>query len=516
MLLKHKENFIIPFIYQSTYEEVCKQIKDDNYFSKIDELKETELHAFINRRFWQEENGHCEIYRVNANRGRDALVSLYDTKQDTDIHISDIRFYIFKSGIMFTVISAEYTRGAQGLSVDAVEEINAALKDLYTHKNRFLLFDKNLKLTQKLDAKVFENHYGYLTKCNVPDDMGKQKIMLTSVVKSKDEILVEAEVELFRDKQTGAFIDFEDGFFAPVKNKASMIKCYRQGDYSLADIVQTVNSHLGILFSDYFSGSSNTALPKKAVVFNMHVVKKKDTADLREHLFHLAHGYSHSYKCPKEEGHIVSAFDNSYWNVTREGVANINMVDEADGDKFLLQYFDGKFDSVYLWIYLLVLHQYYGLQYFTCKLLKVYQESLIIERNDTKKEYHKLLGQMEEIKNNGDLFLLEYTFADISQISHQNDIYAHISEVYNIKGLIEDYSTNAEICDKILAKKQQKALQKKVNFIAAVTTFFTLFTSVTQTVMGLFELGGTFSFVLRVLLGIAGIGLVVIGLMKNK
>lgn len=515
MVLRHKENFIVPFIYKDNYEELCNNINGNEYFRKIEELKETELHAFINRRFWQEDNGHCAVFLVNANCGRDALISLYDTEQDLDIKISDIRLYIFKSGIMFMVISAEYTRGKSGFSLYAAEETNAALKDLYTHKGRFVRFDKNLRLVQNLDENIFDNVFGELEKIGTKDENGIQKITLTLKKSAKEEIRVENSVALFKNKDTGEFIDFENGLFAPVKSKANMIKCYKKGDVSLACVIDTVLSKINIKELDsYFESSDNNKLPKKAVVFNLHVLDNDKQFDVKEQLFYLAHGYTHSYKYSKSGENIISTFDNSYWKITREGAANMNLIESED--HFLHHEFENKFDTIYLWILLLVLHQYYGLQYFTCELLKIYQKSLQEEKKNKKKEFSQYLADMERIKNKGDLFLLQYSFADISQISHQNDIYTHICNVYNIKGLISDYKTNADICGKVLEQKRQKSLQSKVTFLARISTFFTLFTAITQTTMGLVELGSTFSLVLRILLGIAGIGLVVIGLFKNK
>lgn len=516
MLLRHREKFIIPLIYQNTYKDVCTQLKNNQCFRAVKELQETELHAFINRRFWQEETGHCEVFAIDANYGRDVLLTLYDTEQNIDVEFIDIRFYVFQSGIMFLVVSAVYQNGKDGVSLYAAEETNAALKDLYVHKKRFLVYDKNLRLEEAPEGALFQNTYGCLKKNGTADDNGRLQITLSSNEKAKEKLSVNTCVQLFKNKDTGEFITFEDGYFVPVKNKNNMIKCYRQEEFCLLTVCEKVVGKLDISFGDYFAGSKNGVFPKKAVIFNMHVLENEKELSVKEQLFYLAHGYTHSYKYAGEADAVFSAFDNSYWKITREGVANINLIEMADGDKFLYQEFENRFDTIYLWIFLLVLHQYYGLQYFTCRLLLVYQESLRVEKENAGKEYARLLGQMEEIKSNGDLFLLEYTFADISQISHQNDIYAQFCKVYNVKGLIEDYKTNAGICDKILEKKRQKSLQKRVNFIAVISTFFTLFTAITQTFMGLFEIGTTFSYILRVLLGVAGIGLVVIGLLKNK
>lgn len=515
MLLKHREKFIIPLIYENEYEELCSQIKSNSYFRAVKELKETELHAFINRRFWQDENGHCEIYSVDANHGKDVLLSLYDTEQNISIKLEDIRFYIFKSGIMFMTISAEYTGNGEEVSLYAAEEVNAALKDLYVHKERFLVFDKNIKLAKEKEETETLYACGYLKKGKAADENGRQIVYLAPDTKFKQDDIIEREAVLFVNSETGEYIGFEEGFFVTVKNKTDMIKCYRQGDFSLIDIFEKVTARLKIRFNDYFAGGSHSVLPKKAIVFNMHVLNREYKEDIKEQLFYLAHGYTHNYRYVEGQEHVLTTFDNSFWQVAREGAANINLIEQADSKQFLYQEFENRFNTIYLWILLLVLHQYYGLQYFNCKLLRIYQESLLIDKIEKKKEYTKLLKQMEAVKNEGDLFMLQYVFVDISQITHQNDIYNHIFEVYNIKGLLEDYKTNAEICDKLLAKKQQKALQKKVNFIAAISTFFTLFTAVTQTFTDLFEVGSTAAFVLKILLGIAGLGLVIIGLIKK-
>lgn len=526
MLLKQSENFIVPFIYENTYEDICTQMKNDKYFSEIKELKETELHAFINRRFWQEQNGHCGIFCVDENFGKDVLLSLYDTKQNIEVEITAVKFFVFKSGIMFLVISANYSYNKGDVSLYAAEETNNTLKNLYLQKKRFVLLDKKYKMEKAIDENLFNDDFLSLEKVGTETD-GLQKIKISGTSSEVDEngnytgkkLDIENEVEVLK-KISGTetyHIDLEECSY--VKIKGDVIKCYKQGDFCLKQIWETINKRLNIQYSNYLASSKKTTFPKKAVVFNMHVLDNDSKIDVSEQLFYLSHGYSHSYKYPEERADAVTTFANSFWKVTREGIANINLIDKGEEKHFLLQDFAPKFDTVYLWIFLLVLHQYYGLQYFTCKLLQIYQESLQIEKSGNKKEYKGLLEQMEEIKNDGDLFLLQYTFADVSQISHQNDIYTLLCEKYNIQGLIDDYKVNADISSKLLEKKQQSALNHKVNIIAWASGFFAAFTAVTDIIATLLDIGSTSLDLLWGILGTAGICLVAAGiiyLIKHK
>lgn len=518
MLLKQSENFIIPFIYENTYEDICTQMKNDKYFSEIKELKETELHAFINRRFWQE--GHCGIFCVDENYGKDVLLSLYDTKQNIDVKISGVKFYVFKSGIMFLVVSANYSSNKGEVSPYAAEETNNTLKNLYLQKKRFMLFEKSYKLEQAIDESLFNDEFLSLKKIGAESNKGIQEVEISGTSAEVDgngkytgeNISLKNEVKLLiQTSATETYrINLEESSY--VKVKGDVVKYYKKGDFCLNQIWETINKRLNIQYSNYLASSKKTYFPKKAVVFNMHVLDNENKIVVGELLFYLSHGYNHSYKYTEERADAITTFANSFWKVTREGVANINLIDKGEEDHFLLQNFAPKFDTVYLWILLLVLHQYYGLQYFTCKLLQIYQESLQIEKNGNKKEYKNLLEQMEEIKNEGDLFLLQYSFADISQISHQNDIYLLICEKYNINGLIDDYKVNADICSKILEKKQQSALNHKVNIIAWASGFFAAFTAVTDIIATLLDIGSVSLKLLWGIIGTTGVALVVAGM----
>lgn len=519
MLRKQSENFIIPFIYQNTYEDICGQMKNDQYFREIKELKETELHAFINRRFWQEESGHCGIFCVDENYGKDVLLSLYDTKQNIDIKITDIKYYIFKSGIMFLVISAKYSYNKGAVSLNAAEETNNVLKNLYLQKKRFVLLDKRYEIKEAIDENLFSDELLSL-ELDGNESEGIQKIKLSGIA-AKDtgngacvgeKISINNEVEVLKKiSETKTYhIDMEASSY--VKIKGNVVKCYKQGDFCLNHIWETINKRLNIKYSNYLASGKKTYFPKKAIVFNMHVLDNDDSVNVDERLYYFSHGYNRSYKYPKEKADMITTFANSYWKVTREGIANINLIGQGDEDHFLLQNFTPKFDTVYLWMFLLVLHQYYGLQYFSCKLLQIYQESLMIEKNGSRKEYKELLEQMEEIKNDGDLFMLQYTFSDVSQISHQNDIYMLICEKLHINGLIEDYKINADICSKILEKKQQNALSNKVNIIAWASGFFAVFTAVTDIISTLLDIGSTSLVLLWGIIGTSGVVLLVAGI----
>lgn len=512
MLRKLSENFIIPFIYENTYEDICEQMKNDQYFREIKELKETELHAFINRRFWQENSGHCGIFCVDANYGKDVLLSLYDTKQNIDVKISDVRFYIFKSGIMFLVISANYSYNKGDVSLLAAEETNNVLKNLYLQKKRFMLFDKSYQLEHAVDEMLFNDAFLSLKKSETEKESDIQKVTISGISDTGEKIVIDNEVNLLKKISATETYHIHLDESSYVKVKGNVVKYYKQGDFCLNQIWETINQRLHIQYSNYLASGQKTYFPKKAIVFNMHVLDNDNSVNVDERLYYFSHGYNRSYKYPKEKADMITTFANSFWKVTREGVANINLINEGEEDHFLLQNFAPKFDTVYLWILLLVLHQYYGLQYFTCKLLQIYQESIQIENNGNKKGYKSLLEQMEEIKNDGDLFLLQYSFADISQISHQNDIYMLICERYNIQGLIEDYKVNADICSKFLEKKQQNALNHKVNIIAWASGFFAAFTAVTDIIATLLDIGSASLLLLWGIMGTAGVVFLVAGM----
>lgn len=518
LLKKHNEKFIIPFIFDDSYEEVLKKFKEtrvnnDNYFREIDELKETELHAFINRRFWSADEGHCGIFELNQNVSRDVYVTLYDTLQKLDIKITDVQFYVFKSGILFMVISTLYQKTEYALTLYDVQETNAALKDLYPHKNRFLIFDKNLKLKENIPF-VESGVIGRIEKVDEVDENGIQTALLYQGLTNTTES-VNAQIQLFSDKNTKEFISFENGLFTTIKNKPNMIKCYKQEDFCFNSIIIIILDKLNINFSNYLSSSDEKILPKKAILFNMNVLQGKE--DVSEELFYLANGYSHKYQYSHSKKNILTTFQNSYWMVSREGLSNINTIVENEDDHFLNNEFETKFNTIYLWIMLLVLHQYYGFQYFNCELLKIYQESLKIDKSEKKKKkYDDQLGGMKKIKARGEEFMLKYSFSDISQITHQNDIYAEMCKVYSISALINQYKSNIEICNKMIEQKQQKTVEKKLNFITIITTIFTTFTSITQTLLGIVNLGDGFVQVIRIVLGIVAIILVLLGLLKKK
>lgn len=504
MLLNHNEKFIVPFIFENSYEEVRnillnKKVKGMDYFLPVKELQETELHAFINRRFWAEDNSHCAIFSVNQNLARNLFEKVYDTVTDLNIFVRNIHIYLFKSGIMFVVFSMEYQKEGGELTFYDIEETNAYIKDLYVHTNRFLVFDSKIKLADSIPEEKSLDTIGILEAEAQYTESGTQKITLLN---KKNEPLFSTQTQLYLNSETGEYIRRENGFFTTVKNKPNMIKCYKQEVFSLSGILDQLVLELGIDFSDYFSGSTKSKYPKKALLFNMHVLQGEKEKDIRNDLFYCSHGYTHKYQNNPIGNEVFSAFENSFWLVTREGIANINSLEENEKDHYLNEEFKTRFEVVYLWIYILVLHQYYGLQFYTCSLLTVYKDSL----KASKKQLKKVIERLKDIKNDGDLFLLRYCFTDISQISHQNDLYDRMTETYHIEELISDYKNNTEICNNIITEKHQKSMEKKMNIIAAITSVCSIFSAVVQTISSMFSFEDEFLIFLPILVIITVIG----------
>ncbi len=507
MILKQCNAFILPVIYKNSYDELCMQLMENAVFRELHEMGESELHPFLNHRFWKGDNPSCRIFQLDANHGKELLVSLYDTKQKKSFRISELKIYLFKTGLLFLIVSTDYGKNN---SPEEILERNTYLKDTYIHHERFLILDKELKLCDALNKDVFENTYGTVKIKGEPDENG-----IVSVSLSTKEATLDVYARLFKNQKENKFLTIDEGFF--VKKNENILRVYKKQSFSLSYIVELLTQKLGILCDDYFSSSENNRFLKKAFVFNSFTMEEHDADKAEEYLFYLSHGYGRKYQYDEKCcSNYIRPFKNSYWSITREGISNINLVSPDDKNSFFMNSYEERFMTIYLWIYVLVLHQSFGLRYMTCRILKLYQNSVEAETSKDKNVYSKLLDEMENVKQLGDLFLLEYVFSDVSQITHQNEIFKELWNVFQVERLIEDYKNHAAICEDILNQKNQRKLQKKINIIAWASGIFAFFTAVTESVLAIYEIGAISLYLLYSIIGVLLIATIVYWIMQKK
>lgn len=180
----------------------------------------------------------------------------------------------------------------------------------------------------------------------------------------------------------------------------------------------------------------------------------------KQTLFYLATG--NSKKFTYSENTAFSTYTQSetvIHGLCREGIAIITREGGSSFtvDKSATFSLVGNYRENYLLMYIIVLCQYYGFRDYNQKALSLYKQN----------RHKPSVKELDNLRNNADIFYLENVHSDVSQITHQNRIYEELLRIYNISALIKDFKEDINICNRLLE-------QKKLNSKMIVIVFSTL------------------------------------------
>lgn len=360
-------------------------------------------------------------------------------------------------------------------------ELNSIIKDLYSDSKRFYTMEGRIKLVEDINTAPFS--VGSLITEGEPDDHGVQKLALID-----NGNRINSSTILYKNKKSGEYIrNTSDYYYAINSKEINLLKVRRNVLY---DCLQEMLGELNVSSKDIYGfwGTSNKNTPKKAHVCSYYLVDDSDYND--KNVFHLMHGYGISYYYTEDmECKLFSPFGNTKWGVAREGLACLGKIGDNDTtNMFLKDTLPIRIERVYLWIYIMILHQYYGLQYYSMLTMEMYQESSRrIEKVFKSRVYKNIVNKMKKVTEAANLFYLQNCYTDISQISHQNLIYRMLYEEYNIDAMIEDFNENITLCNTFIDNKFSNKLSNRINLVAwftGLTGIYEIYKDVTGMIEG--------------------------------
>lgn len=192
-------------------------------------------------------------------------------------------------------------------------------------------------------------------------------------------------------------------------------------------------------------------ITKKAVICSYAVCSEDIMSDEGRRdslLFHLATGSgpNHIYNEQMTFAKYIQSAD-IVQGLSREGISRLVLDSDAPSYNLLDNPYSivNSYHNNYLWIYLILLCQYYGFKDFNNTALDLYTQSL------RKKPFVR--RRIQRLKEQSELFYLQNVYTDISQITYQNDIYRMLSDIYSIAPLIDEFNNDMNICSSYAEKK---------------------------------------------------------------
>ncbi|MGE5423043.1 MAG: hypothetical protein ACM3QW_07250 [Ignavibacteriales bacterium] len=263
-------------------------------------------------------------------------------------------------------------------------------------------------------------------------------------------------------------------------------------------------NHLNVLdfFNDKDSKAGNSIVGAHALVYSGILFDRffsnltEYEEQLKQYLFWMRRSFKESYKpAPGEfsldnNPEVLQLFQNSYWGISVEGLANIAyLVDDDETNQFFSGNYYGNLENTYFFMYLLALHQRYT-------LLKFIKEAALLpyplDRKISYKEAQDLNEQIYRLRKKIAYFVLRSTFYQVSNITHHNKLYKQIQQSLGITDLQNELELELQMLASINSIEEQIRRDRKderekslEDFITLISTMFVLITT-TQAVWSMY------------------------------
>jgi hypothetical protein len=365
-----------------------------------------------------------------------------------------IQMVLFQTNIGFLILDADYPKG---ITLDQMTRMNFILKGIKNRKIEYRYL-KDQELT--LDASDI---------CDVPFE-GDSGI---AVEYNRSVKYIE------RSK-----ISFSEDYAGGEDDKVQLID-YHNGRYGLkykaychfTDFLDCILENVPITtyFNNTYDKEKDKIYPHKAHVFASVLLDQiEDVREAETAFFSLRKGYKDSYLPDETEfdfadnDEIYKPFSNSYWGVSREGMANLcYLTGNKTTDAFFKSNYAERLDN-YLYLYLLVLHQHYGLLNLTGRI--AYLDIEAKKCSDNKKEYHTILQLRDDIT----FFYLKCVYEAISHISHQEKLYTMVVETLGVKKMMEELHFEMDRIVGIISQIRDEKKNKNLRLITIAGALFTV------------------------------------------
>lgn len=179
--------------------------------------------------------------------------------------------------------------------------------------------------------------------------------------------------------------------------------------------------------------------PDKALPFCYLQADFTDREELQQLACRLSKGYHDHYHLSQSMwNNCIELFDNAFCHAGREGCAYVNSLENATLP-FFGSGFQFRFRSAYFLLYILALHQHYGLLY--------YSRKIALELSSDPSEYMccgAVTDQMESLVLEINTFLMKSEYSSVSNIQHHNTFYQHLRQQMAIEADVASMKNGLE------------------------------------------------------------------------
>lgn len=247
----------------------------------------------------------------------------------------------------------------------------------------------------------------------------------------------------------------------------------KSSEIDMKEVCKNILRHLNV--ETFFTEKE---YPDNALVFSTVILKGiPEEKDIKKNLFELCHSFKDTYKEFYDEftKESLRMFDNLYWGMSLEGVANIgHYSNDKKADAFIGGNYLGNIKATYFTMYILTLHKRYALLNYilqASKLSKKIECYLDKNRNVNEKNSSSMLFQL---RSNVIFYKLRCVFNDLTNISHQARISDAMNDALRIGKLQEELENELESLEELKRLVEEKEKQKEDQAKDKFNSFLTI------------------------------------------
>lgn len=334
------------------------------------------------------------------------------------------------------------------------------------------------------DCKVYlnRNGMGILTYIALPDDsLKKDTDMLYEFQNSFKELTMhgnpfgwkreeksvyefigkQTEKKVVKDKEKIIEIAEESGFDMSGKtpskcvileNGKTIIHYLSYSDFHSGLWINGILNSLGGLhfMPERYKGDDKKPVPDKAIICNYAFFSCDSDEEKYDYIFCMTNGYNKNYSRTEDiENRCFVPFRNTFWYAGQEGMGQYVISDSNDKRTEFHRNLAVKRMDNYCYLYILVLQQYYSLLEYSRKIGCL---SDISQKNMKKNHIEELRKYVDDMN----IFFMKNTFPAVSHISHQNEVYKYLKDIYDINNFYEETKNGLEAVTDMLEKYDDK------------------------------------------------------------
>lgn len=262
----------------------------------------------------------------------------------------------------------------------------------------------------------------------------------------------------------------------------------------LDELIQSLVGNLEI--ETYFEGGSSKG--KEAIIYTSLFldVNRIDCENLIcAYLFRLRRGFKDTYKPSpfefnvNEHADLMQIFENSYWGVSNEGLANIiTKTNDETADTFFFTNYFSNIEGTYLYLYILALHQKYALLYLSIQVSHLPNKLKELECN-----FMEQSNLLEIWRRKLVHFVLRSSYKHVSRLTHHADLYEMIRRRLRIEDLFAELQEElnglaslTELAEQKQRRHEEDVKRDKAEFFNKGLAYISVFFLPVTVISGLF------------------------------